>query len=168
MTAWLKSRTVAAFTLLLSISLLSACGFHLRGVYEVPEEMRQLSLETGNADPALVRSLERALRQSGIAIQQEAGYQLTILSARQSRNSLTLNSSAQVDEYELKLDVEFEVYNLIQDVKDRRLLQAERIYSYDTNDATAGDEQEIQLREDMRESVAQQIIRHYLSLAPRQ
>jgi len=168
MTAWLKSRTVAAFTLLLSISLLSACGFHLRGVYEVPEEMRQLSLDTGNADPALVRSLERALRQSGISVQQEAGYQLTILSAQQSRNSLTLNSSAQVDEYELQLNVEFEVYNLIQDVKDRRLLQAERIYSYDTNDATAGDEQENQLREDMRESVAQQIIRHYLSLAPRQ
>ena len=168
MTAWLKSRTVAAFTLLLSISLLSACGFHLRGVYEVPEEMRQLSLDTGNADPALVRSLERALRQSGINVQQDAGYQLTILSAQQSRNSLTLNSSAQVDEYELQLNVEFEVYNLIQDVKDRRLLQAERIYSYDTNDATAGDEQENQLREDMRESVAQQIIRHYLSLAPRQ
>lgn len=150
-------------------SLISACGFHLRGAQNVDESLRQVTLTGNNISSNLLHSLRQNMQFNGIEETASAPYQINILQNRYKRRAATISSNSDVDEYELSLDVVF----LIQDKQGTPLtsdinIQRERIYDYDKDAAAASSEQESLLRRELHDSVAQTIIRRYLAIKPKQ
>ncbi|WP_422459540.1 hypothetical protein [Endozoicomonas sp. ALB115] len=84
-------RSVSTLTLLLLTSLLTACGFHLRGVMSTASEVSQLSI-TGN-DPVYIRSLSRAMERSGIDISETAPWRINIIRVERDTDQQTVASA---------------------------------------------------------------------------
>ncbi|WP_299180288.1 LPS assembly lipoprotein LptE [uncultured Neptuniibacter sp.] len=159
-----KAITIKFILISLTFSLLTACGFHLRGVQDVSAEKSRVTLIANNASNNLLQSLRQNMKFNGIIETQDAPYQLHILDHRYKRRTVTLNSDSDVDEYELSVEVTY----LIADSEGKPLssdirLQRERSYTYDKDAATASSEQESQLKRELYESVAQSILRRYLA-----
>ena len=77
----LSTRLATLLPLLLITSLLTACGFHLRGNLNVASEVSQIAV-SGN-DRAYVRDLTRSLDKNGIQVSELAPYRLRVLDIRQ-------------------------------------------------------------------------------------
>ena len=78
-------RLAAILPLLLITSLLTACGFHLRGNLDIASEVSQIAV-SGN-DRTYIRDLSRSLNQSGIQVTELAPYHLRVLDIRQETSS---------------------------------------------------------------------------------
>jgi len=158
--------TLSLFALLMSV-VLSACGFKLRGLYDVPEALRQVALVTAAAPSQIEPELRRALEINGIEILGSTRYQLEILGESHTRRTATLTGDANADEYELRSEVRFRVIDRQQDnlelIPERRLM-TERVYSNDQSNITASASQETLIRHQMQQDLAQQIVRQYLSI----
>lgn len=162
-TSWkaFASRLVLAVAL---VSLISGCGFKLRGAQEVAADQRLVTLIPGNASLQLLRSLEQNMKFNGISQSADALYQLQILDHRYKRRAATISSSSDVDEYELSVTVRMLIADrqgtpLTNDIR----IQRERIYTYDKNAAAASSEQEELLRRELYNAVAQTMLRRYLA-----
>ena len=145
-------------------SLLTACGFHLRGAQDVSEDKRQVQLLTGPAPAILVRSLQQNMKFNGIQETNNAPYQVQILKHHYDRRAASLSSNSDVDEFELSLEITM----IINDAEGKPLgadivLQRERTYDFDKDAAAASDEQEAQLRRELYQALAQTILRRYLA-----
>lgn len=154
--------------------LLSACGFQLRGAADIPAPLQQLALISKESRLSLLNlPLRRALEGNGVNLVETdaASFALEITNESQSRREATLSASADVDEYELTSRVSFTVTDLRGEqpriVLDRTLA-VERTYDYDNNNATASSVQEAQLRREMNQQLASQIVRIYAAINPAQ
>ncbi|MBA4503465.1 LPS-assembly lipoprotein LptE [Marinobacterium marinum] len=158
--------TLPLFALLMSLTL-SACGFKLRGFYEVPEALSQVALVARQQPSQIEPMLRSALRVNRIDITADARYQLEILSERNTRRTATLTGDADADEYELRSEVRFRVIDQQRDgfevIPERRVM-TERVYTNDRDNITASSSQEGLVRKQMQQDLAQQIVRQYLSI----
>ncbi|SIS45366.1 LPS assembly lipoprotein LptE [Neptunomonas antarctica] len=149
----------------LAAVLVSGCGFKLRGAMDIPESARlvTLVLKSGTSLP-FEQALKRTLRQQDITLQAAAPYQLAITQVLENRRSITLDSDANVDEYELLLLVKFEVLNgKGESISGPLVARTERIYDYNANAATASYSLEKEIREEMWGSIAERIVRQYVA-----
>jgi len=159
----LNVKPLLAITLAFTLSLLSACGFHLRGAVDVSADKLQLSLQDERAGEKLSRSLKRSLQDNGIQLVADAPYNLKIDKSRFSRESVSLDNSARVDEYSLTLTVDYTLHSLKSDLSKTESAIIERVYTYDADAAAAKDEQETLLRNEMYDAMATRIIRSYMA-----
>jgi len=156
---------IGQFVLVLTLfSLLSACGFQLRGLQDVSEDKKLVTLIPGNTNNQLLRSLRQNMKFNGISEIDNANYQIRLSNFRYKRRAATISSSADVDEYEISAEVTMLLTDkqgqpLTQNIK----IQRERIYTYDTDAAAASSEQEELLRGELYDSIAQTILRRYLA-----
>ncbi|MGH1461641.1 MAG: LPS assembly lipoprotein LptE [Neptuniibacter sp.] len=157
----LFAKTVLVISML---GLLSACGFHLRGVQNVDEAFSNVTLIDQTGASQLTNSLRSHMAFNGINETSGAPYQIRIIEHNYKRESATV-SNTDVDEYELSLAVVM----LVADKNGKPLtsnikVQRERLFDYDKNTATASGTQEQQLRNELYDLVAQSMIRRYLAL----
>lgn len=151
--------------LLLGALLLSACGFRLAGFYEVPPALRQLELDIPGDKPSDLRQeLNSLMAVNGIEIRDGADYRLELLEENMRRRTLTVSLSADAVEYALIGTARFNVYGPDDELLiDNREVRTERSFNNDDN-TTARDALEAQVRLDVQEQLARQIVRQYLSL----
>lgn len=164
----------ATLVLLCSLAL-SACGFKLKGLYEVPEALQQLVMVEQSAQPtALGRELVKQLSGSGVVISESAPYRLELGTARYNKRALTLSGTADALEYELSGSVEFALYSSDNEVPlIERTVRAERSFSARDPDNTATEVTTLALETiessyttELNRALADQIVRQYLSYAP--
>ena len=151
----------------LAAILISGCGFKLRGIMDIPESARlvTLILKSGTSVP-FEQALKRTISQQGISVQENAPYQLVIKQVKENRRSITLDSKANVDEYELLLLVNFEVLNNDgESISGPLIARTERIYDYNADAATASYSLEKEIREEMWQSISERIVRQYVAQA---
>ena len=90
--------------IVLSVCLLAACGFHLRGPVELSAEITPIFLEQG-ADNALNRELRALLSRSGknnlTQTKSEAKAVLSIVSAREKKRVVAVDNSGRARQYDL-------------------------------------------------------------------
>ncbi|KAA0874628.1 LPS-assembly lipoprotein LptE [Nitrincola tapanii] len=167
MASTLAQRGHLILGLLVVSLLLSACGFKLRGVFDIPEALRQVSLVSSERPGDLERTLEQTLRVNGVHLEADAPYRIELLEIDSIRRAISLGSDARVSEYELRSEVTFQV----SDREGQLLLPptrlfTERVYSVDPNNITASESQEPLLRRQITQDLAQQIVRQYTRLRP--
>lgn len=87
----------------LMASLLSACGFHLRGDYDIPDELQTLSLTSYDSYSTLTRTVEGQLRLNNIKIVQPAANvpNLHLISESVSDRTLSLYQNMRTAEKEI-------------------------------------------------------------------
>ncbi|WP_417583478.1 LPS assembly lipoprotein LptE [Nitrincola sp.] len=158
---------VQVLLLALLLLLLSGCGFKLRGLYDIPESLKQVTLLSDSNDSRLENILKQALEANGVEITGQAPYRIELMEQRFDRRTLSLDSSARASEYELRGEVTFRVTNQDgEELLPARSLISERSYNVDSSNITASDSQEPVLRQQMHQDLAQQIMRQYIRLRP--
>ncbi|MGB2130082.1 MAG: LPS assembly lipoprotein LptE [Marinobacterium sp.] len=163
----MRTRLTLPLTLLCMSVLLSACGFKLRGLYDVPEALRQVSLVVAPQPSQLEYQLRRALEINQIDLSGDARYRLELVKERYTRRSATLTGNADVAEYELRSEAWFRVVDRLQDNREvipEQRVMIERVYSNEPGNITASNAQENLIHQQMRQELAQQIVRQYLSI----
>lgn len=94
------------------IVMISGCGFHLRGAYELPAEMNFTHISAANQNSELVRGLKRVLQANQLTLVDnavDAGAILRIISETSGKRVLSVDSQGRAREYELQYSVKFEV-----------------------------------------------------------
>jgi len=154
------------FALLMSLTL-TACGFKLRGLYDVPEALRQVHLVTESRPSQIEPELRSALEVNQVRLTESGRYQLDILSERHTRRTATLTGNADAAEYELRSEIRFRVLDRQRDnavVMPERSVMNERVYRNERDNITASGSQETLIRQQMLQDLAQQIVRQYLRI----
>jgi len=146
---------------------LTACGFQLKGLYEVPTKLQRLTLVENTAQPSsLGRELIKQLSRNGVAISSDAEIRLVIEPARYNRRAVILNQNADAEEYELSGEVQFAIYQSDSDTPTvERRVNVQRSVR-ETSDTLAQETLETRYRNEINSALTEQIIRQYLSFVP--
>jgi LPS-assembly lipoprotein len=153
----LKSLAIA----LLTTSLLSACGFQLRGDYLLDDELQTLYVSSSDIHGELTRLVKLSLTRNQVNVLKRSKAdipELRILSDKLDRRTLSLFSNGQVAEYELIYSVHYQVRFTGEDAKDFRF-ELYRDYQDDPNLALAKSRELALLLSEMRASAADKILR---------
>jgi LPS-assembly lipoprotein len=158
--------------LILSVLILglAACGFQLRGEARLPDAMTETWLNAPDDSTAFVRELTLMLRANGVEVRSRDSGQtaeLRIYSERMQREALTISGQARVREFVLIFDVDFELTDADGNALiARETLRLTRDYSFDEQEILAATREEEFLRNDLRQSMAAQMLRRLEALGP--
>jgi LPS-assembly lipoprotein len=145
--------------LLLSLTVLSGCGFQLQRNYLFPSELSQISLVSPDEYGELHRMVKERLRLSNIAIVDTPDApQLWLNNDRLERSTLSLFPSGQVAEFELIYSVACSI-TLPDKPVQQFDIQIRRDYLDDPRTALAKNRELERLLEEMRQEAADRIIR---------
>ncbi len=144
-------------------ALLSSCGFHLRGVVELPPELESIYIEGGLPNSQMREILRQKLIASNVNVleqSQESAALLRILKDETTRRIASINAAGQPNEYELKYTLAYQ----LDDGKGRPLLAAKtlsqlRTYRYDPNNILSIEEEEFRIKREMARAAVNQMLR---------
>jgi LPS-assembly lipoprotein len=150
---------------LVSIAMLSACGFQLRGQYMLPFTSVFVSTPGGSVVAAELKRELANIPTKLMPSPKDADAQLNIIEDRRDRQILSISAAGRVREYDLKLRV---LYQLT-DGKGGVLIptseiQLSRILSYDDSRIIAKQQEEALLFQDMERDVVAQILRRMTAI----
>lgn len=140
--------------------LTTACGYHLRGAYDLPKEMNNIFLEGGSQ--TFREQFNIVLKSSSgklVASPDKANVVLRIYNDAIERRTLSLSERGRSNDLELAGHLEFDML----DAKKGMLVAREPInfrreYFNDQQDVIAKDNEETVIRKEMYQQVAKQII----------
>ena len=149
--------------IVLLTTAITACGWHLRGSYSLPPEITPIAVDGGGIAARLRNSLR-----SGSALARSSGdpaaSDLEILEEGDNRRVISVNADGNVDEFEVRYSVRWQLTAPGSDDSSRRILiapttfRANRNFDYSTSTVLSTNEQERRLVEEMRDDIAQRIL----------
>ncbi|MDQ8036092.1 MAG: LPS assembly lipoprotein LptE [Pedobacter sp.] len=143
---------------------LTACGFHLRGSYQVPDFLHEVTLRNSAADKDFEKEMRLALERSNI-LPEGGEVLLDITRENITRQTSTVDSSAKAAEYTLVYTVEYRVGTVDGKVYgDRQNLILRRSYQYSTTNVVGKSTEEETLVRELRVDAAQQIVRQLTAM----
>lgn len=164
----LKQKVRALLVATTVVLVVSACGWHLRGMEPLPEEFQSLYLSTPNENSELSRSLKRSFRTLGVNLVEsakDAPYTLAITNVSKNRRTVSTSGRGKAAEYELTTVIAYEIKNsAAETVLGPDKVTAEKIYLFDPENVVSAFEEEQLLRKEMQRDLIQQIIRRYQAL----
>ena len=157
-----QKRSVARVVIVAVIALvISGCGFQLRGTGQTTILLESVYLNAIDNSGALARELIDSLEQSGVEFTSNGNAQVRIRLDRErfSRRPVSTTGQINVAEYELTLEVGFEVLTRGGDVLiPPTRIRTERIYTFDSSSLVGSNEEESLLNEEMRRDVIGQLL----------
>ncbi|WP_443191008.1 LPS-assembly lipoprotein LptE [Pseudomonas indica] len=149
-------------------ALLSACGFQLRGTGDIQFALRELDVSARNAYGETVKQLRQQLESNDVKIYPGAAYKLVLIRETEGKRTASYTGSARTAEYELTDKLDFE----IRGAKNMLLLadnaEVQSIYVHDENNLIGSDQEEAQLRNEMRRDLVQQLVMKLQRITPDQ
>ena len=144
----------------LLLSLLSGCGFQLRGSSQALSNIDALSISSGNRYGPLGRALEQEMRIQHIADGGDRAWQLHILEEELEENVVAFSDTNNPASEEIELVVRFRVIN----GEGREVIAANtervvRLYEVNTNRRLAMDSETTLLKEEAYRDMAQNLLR---------
>ncbi len=153
---------VSRATLLLLLSvLISSCGFKLRTMPILPEQLNTLSLSCElKANWRLCQNVRNLLQESGVSIRDDAPLELTLGVTEDKQRTYTLASDASAAEYQLIQKVNYQ----LRDKQSERMLanntvSSSTVYQHNASSVLAKDRENKALRAQLSEQLAADIIR---------
>ncbi len=153
--------------LLLTVLLLTACGFHLRGQAGMPFDT--LYLDAANPNTAFIADLRRNLEANNVKLVNSAELAevvLNIVSEVPEKQILTLGGSGRVNEFQLRYRVSLRAYGLKQVWIPAEEIVLRRDYLYDDAKILAKEAEEALLYRSMRSDMVQQVVRRLSRAKP--
>lgn len=160
-------RTVVRAAALLTVALLSACGWHLQGVTRLPESAAVAYIEEFDSYSAFTRELRRSLTDAGARLtpqRTDAGALIKIRDEDFGQAVLTVSARNIPKEYEVFYEIEYSVEVQGKEVIEPQRLRLTRNYTYDESALLAKQIEEQVLRESLARDLAGQVLRRLASL----
>ncbi|MDX2426006.1 MAG: LPS assembly lipoprotein LptE [Cycloclasticus sp.] len=151
--------------LLLSVTL-AACGFKLRGAYELPTGLQKIYL-AGGQNTELVRDLKEMLAYSAEVVnsREDADAVLSIDKEESDSRTLSVDSRGKVRESEMQYSVIYSVTRLDGEVLiDKEALLLVRDFINDENDIIGRTNEAELISRELKRDAAQQILRRLQAL----
>lgn len=149
------------FPLILAL-LLSACGFHLRGLIDVPEWLNNVSIISKDGNKELVSILKSQLEGYKVEVNPEpalAKYWLIINKTTFQQQIVSVGASTNPRQYQLILTIEFMLQTSKgQIIKAPRLIAVSRQLTVNNDRILGSNEEETVLISEMRKEAVIQII----------
>ncbi|WP_135382073.1 LPS assembly lipoprotein LptE [Vibrio tasmaniensis] len=149
----------------LTVSLLSACGFHLRGDYSIPEELNKISVTSYDQYSTFTRMMKGQLRMSDVAIVPPAENtpNLHIISESVGERTLSLYQNTRAAEKELTFNASYRV--TIPELGDKTFsTSVTRSYLDNPLTALAKSVERDMIEDEMRKLATSQILRQMARL----
>ena len=147
---------------LTAATVLAGCGFQLRGTSPVPAALQPLAVDCPASLPGdFCNSVREQLRLGGVKLASEASadYVLRLRDYRQDRRASAITSTASAAEYVLRHTVSLELMTSEQvPLIGKTDLNASESYRYDENNVLAKQREEDELRQQLGDRLAQQVI----------
>lgn len=158
-------RSLSGLLLVMLTTLLTACGFQLRGTGSDDFALQELGLSARDAYGETVKDVRRMLESSGVRVHGGAPYQLVLVREDQRQRAASYTSAARSAENELSASLDYEVRsgNLLL-LADR--LEVQKVYVHDANNLIGSDQEAQQLRVEMRRELVQQLAMRLQQLNP--
>ncbi|MGL4830880.1 MAG: LPS assembly lipoprotein LptE [Vibrio sp.] len=151
--------------LILTTSLLTACGFHLRGDYSIPQELSSMSLTSYDQYSSFTRMVHRQLRLNKVNLQSPAENlpNLHLLSESTGERTLSLYQNTRAAEIELTFVASYRV--TVPDIGSRTFTTSvTRSYLDNPLTALAKSVERDMIEDEMRKLAATQIVRQMARL----
>lgn len=152
--------------ILLSLLLLSGCGFHLKHSDGLADKYPQIFLQSSNPKGELTRLIKMRLRGAGIKVVNAPADEIAVLkigSERRSSRAISLYVTAQNAEKELSYNLDYSIQSPGYPVKSFTF-NLYRDFLYDSSQALAKSREEELLTRELRSIAADHIITTMLSL----
>ena len=120
--------------LLLASLWLTGCGFHLRGVVDLPSEVRSVYIEAGDRYSPFYRELVATVKRNELGPSDDsanADVVIRVLSDEIGRRTLTVSARNVPREYQIYYIVNYSVFARGEPIIDRHRLILTRDYTYD-------------------------------------
>ncbi len=153
--------------LLLSLTL-SACGFQLRGIVDIPPAWLAMHMQSPSPNSELTSGLRAALSSNDVQWldARDANYTLQLGNEEFAQRNLTIGSNARATEFELKLSTTLRVTNRQgQTVAPKAEVTVTKIMTHDPENITGKVAESNLLRKEMRAELVQQLMRRIRFLA---
>ncbi len=149
-------------------TLLSACGFHLRGTGDSHFALTELNLSARNAYGETVKEVRQALETNKVKITSSAPFHLIIAreDSQQRTASYARNSSSAQTELTNTLDYEIRDTNNLLLLANR--LEVQSVYNQDQNNITGSGQEAAQVAQDMRRTLVQRLVQNLQIITPQQ
>jgi len=147
---------------------LSACGFKLRGAYQLPEALQKIYIQ-GSSSGDLVKELKEILSYSAevVAKRSEAGAILNIEKEELEKRTLSVDSRGKIREAELQYSAIFSVISSDGMVLlEKETVMLERDYIDDENDVIGRSNEADIITRDLKRDAAQRIARRLQAIKP--
>ncbi|HAN61517.1 MAG TPA: hypothetical protein EYM44_10455 [Gammaproteobacteria bacterium] len=161
MLSWVRSGREVVILLVL-VTLIASCGFHLRGKIQLPAVFSATHVK--GTDLSLVDDIKRALRVAGGAVvneKAEATVSIELLRVKYSRAVRSINEQGIAVGYELHYEVSYRVSGLAKQrlVPDARIaLKRTLDYGDKKMQILQKDIEEKLLKQEMRDEIVRQVI----------
>lgn len=157
----------ALLTMALLSCLLASCGFHLRGVVELPPAFQRIYVQSEDPYSQVVKNLKRTLQFSGAKLTntaKEANIILEILHEDKSEQLLSVGSTQETRQYNLVLSVTF----ALTDANGKTILSPQtvseiRAITIQVNQILGGNNEANNLYQQMRSAIASNIMNRLAS-----
>ncbi|MFT5117787.1 MAG: outer membrane lipopolysaccharide assembly protein LptE/RlpB [Kiritimatiellia bacterium] len=142
----------------LTLSLLSACGWRLRGSDDSMSIQQAIYLEV--ASGKVYQRISQILTRKQLFVDiATAEIQLVLGEEYFERRSSTVNNLAQTTQYKITLSVPYEIFDASsQPLIKKTTAELTRYYTFNQNAITSSDKEEQALRKEMVRQVARQIL----------
>ena len=161
-------RILTSLALIGLASVLTACGFHLRGMGDTNFALKEVDLTARNAYGETVKQLQQVLEGSGVKVVSRAPYHVILAREDVTNRTVSYTSSARSAENQLTNTLDYE----IRDTNDLLLMngqvQVRKVYVQDENNLVGSDQEAAQIREEMRRDLVQQMAMRLQMITPAQ
>ena len=153
--------TMRALLTLLLCTLLSGCGFQLRGNYALPFETLHIALpESSPLYQMLKRNIESSSKTRLVDTPQEAEATLTVIKDQTANSILSLSGTGRVREYQLVRQFVFRVHTIEgRDFIPQSDILLRRDLPYSDADIISKGTESTLLQRDMQSDLVQQLMR---------
>ena len=144
------------FIVIIISSLVSACGFQLRGTFESNFD----SIYISGGTKGFTKILKKRVKQAGIKIKSssEAERSVEIISDTFTKNILSIGGDGKVREYEVKYQVSYRFKSQDGEWSKPIDLEVMREYAYDDDDLLAKGAEEATLLKGMKDQIIRTMV----------
>ena len=149
-------------------TLLSACGFQLRGTGDVQFALKELDVSARNAYGETVNQVREVLQNNDVRVYPGAPYRLVLSNEQENRRAASFTSSARTAEYELNKTLEYEIRGSKNLLLLNDKVEAQSFYTQDSNNLIGADQEAAQVRQEMNRELIQLLVLRLQQISPQQ
>lgn len=161
-------RILTSLALIGLASVLSACGFQLRGLGDTNFALKEIDVSARNAYGETVTQLKQVLEGSGVKVVSRAPYHLILAREDVTQRSVSYTSSARSAENELTNTLSYEIRGTDDLLLLANQVQVRKVYVQDENNLIGSDQEAQQIRAEMRRDLVQQMVTRLQLITPAQ